>query len=313
MNDVINYLGLDINSSAESILKKIHLKRNKNSFPHFIIKFLEQEYLKTNDIRYFNELLWLFGDEPILSNTLLQHFNCNIKNRKYSFPFEKKLEYCLTLSSSKVHVDLNYFSCNKIALIGNPLHFILPYLKFKKNKINVDVINVKYHPNKKLKILFNNKIITFLFKFFFGQGYTEIVINAKNELKNFKINEQYDVGFHKLSFIIGDNVISSFNKGLINDHWGALPLFKGRSTLLYSKLFGAKKIVTNHLITNEIDAGKILLFTEINNKKDIYWGLKDRVYKSINLLCKSSFVDVDNKMGKMFYEMHPWLIKKLKK
>jgi hypothetical protein len=313
MNDVVNYFGLEKNSSADVILKKIHLKRKKNSFPKFIIEFLEKEFLKTNDVRYFNELLWICGDELILSNTLLQHFNCNMKNSKYSFPFDKNLEYCLTLSSSKVDVDVNYFSYNKIALIGNPLHFILPYLKFKKNKIKVDVINVKYHPNKTLKILFNNKTISFLFKCFFGQGYTEITINDKSELKKIKLNKQYDVGFHKLSFIIGNNLISSFSKGLINDHWGALPLFKGRSTLLYSKLFGAKKVVTNHLITKEIDAGKILLYTAINNKKDIYWGLKERVYTSIYLLCRSNFIDVDNKIGEIFYEMHPWLIKQLKK
>ena len=148
----------------------------------------------------------------------------------------------------------------------------------------------------------------------FRNSYKQVSINNKTDLKSFKLPKQYDVGFHKLSFIIRKNVISSFNKGLINDHWGKLPFLKGRSTLMYSKLFGIEPIITNHLIDKYIDSGKIICFTSLKNKNEklnIYFGLYKRIYKSILLLSSNTFKEIDNKQGVMFYEMHPWIINKL--
>ncbi|OIQ27869.1 MAG: hypothetical protein BM564_10730, partial [Bacteroidetes bacterium MedPE-SWsnd-G2] len=157
-----------------------------------------------------------------------------------------------------------------------------------------------------------NRFISILYKIIFFNDYVEIDIPSKKDLKNFKLPKFYDVGFHKLSFIIGENVTKNFKEGLVNDHWGALPLFKGRSTLHYSKLFGAKKVITNHLIEEGIDSGKILMYSSLKSKMDIYLGLKNRIFNSLNLLCQNKLLDVDNQKGYIFYEMHPWLIDKLK-
>lgn len=316
MNNIFDFFDLESDVSNELILKKIHFKRTQNVMPDFIIEFLENEYLKTNDIRFFNELLWVVNADATKLKQSIIHFNSNYINHIYNFCFDKKFEDCLKLNTTEFVLNKNDFNNKKIALIGNPIHFILPFLKFKKNKIALDVINVKYHPSKIMKILFYNKIFSLIFKLVFGKGYYEINIDNKTDLRSFKIPKKYDVGFHKLSFIIRENIISSFRLGLINDHWGALPLFKGKSTLLYSKLFGANLTITNHLINKEIDSGKILMYTNIKTKsikKEIYFGLSDRIFKSTCLLCKNKFIELDNKQGHTFYETHPWLIHKIKK
>ena len=179
----------------------------------------------------------------------------------------------------------------------------------------VDVINVKYHPNKELNRILNSPLVNLFFKLIFLGAFYQVSITSKEDLKTFKLSKQYDVGFHKLSFIIRDNIISCFNKGLINDHWGALPILKGRSTLLYSKFFGIDPIITNHLVEKDIDSGKIICFTSLKNKNnmlEIIFCLYKRIYQSILLLSSNTFKAIDNKKGNMFYEMHPWIIDKIK-
>lgn len=316
MNNIIDYLNLDNDFSSENILKRIHFKRFNHKLPIFIVDFLKNEYLKTNDIRFFNELLWVINGDLLKIKDSLKHFYFHFNNNRYDFFFEDKYKECLDQQSTDVEVNDNFFKNNSIALIGNPVHFILPFLKFKRNNISVDIINVRYHKSKLMRLIFFNRIMTFIYKLIFYNRYFEIDIASKLELSTFKITKKYDVGFHKLNFIIKDNVISAFSKGLINDHWGALPLFKGRSTLLYSKLFGATPVISNHLISHDIDAGKILMYTQLNFSKlnkQIYLDLKERIYKSINLLCNNQFLNVNNKKGYMFYEMHPWLQNQIKR
>ena len=316
MINVTDTLGLKNDAPDELILRKIHFQRVKKDFPDIVNDYLCDRYLKTNDVRFFNELLWLVKGDISKIKQSIDHFNLNFIDSKHIFCYGNNLKYCLNIYNAELAINKDNFKNKEIALIGNPVHFILPFLKFKKNNIPVDIINVKFHPNKIIGVLFFNIFFSYIFKLIFGKSYHEININKKSELNTFKIHKKYHVGFHKLNFIIKDNIISNFSLGLINDHWGALPLFKGRSTLHYSRLFGANQVITNHLINNEIDSGKVLMYTRINSsqtKKIIYLKLKDRIYNSINLLSKSCFIDVDNKLGYMFYEMHPWLIKKIKK
>ena len=56
---LFEFLDLKEGESSEKILKKIHLKRLKSELPKFVNDYLKNTYLETDDVRFFNELLWL--------------------------------------------------------------------------------------------------------------------------------------------------------------------------------------------------------------------------------------------------------------
>ena len=145
----------------------------------------------------------------------------------------------------------------------------------------------------------------------------EFKLSTSKDLKLIEMPFNYDIGFHKLNYIIPTSLYAQLKHGLINDHWGALPLFKGRSTLDYSKLFGANLIATNHFIHKKIDSGKIICYTELNPdrlNREIYLGLSDRIIKSLIMFFKEGTKEnIDNREGIVFYEMHPWLKKYIKR
>ena len=100
----------------------------------------------------------------------------------------------------------------------------------------------------------------------------------------------------------------------MNDHWAPLPLFKGRSALEYTKLFGSKLIVTNHLVTDKIDSGKIVLYSSINKLfpyLDIYLSISERIIDSIFQLSQSKFIKERHKDGIVFYKIHKWIKKQI--
>ena len=304
-----SFLGISENIDNDTLLRKIHFKRFKIEFPVNCIEEIEKKFIKTNDIRYFNELLWICDDRKKI-NKSLKMFNNHFKNGIYEH------NYSSIFSNQKYdQLNSNIISLknNEVALVGNPLFFILPYFKLLKHDIKADIIHIKYHPNK-----FLNKIFSYLspfYKIIFRSSYHKINIDNKTQINKIKLPRNYDIGFHKLSFIIKDNIISCFRKGLINDHWGALPFVKGRSTLLYSKLLGVPPIITTHLINRRIDSGKIINYYPLKKKFlkiQIILGLSYRIFDSLNLLSQMKFKGLDNEKGYIFYEMHPWLINKIK-
>ena len=310
---VINFLGIDSLQDSNLVLKKIHLKRLRSNLPDYVIAFCESQYMESSDVRFFNELLWLVDGNIDSIKQAINKFESNFENSKYNYDFIEETIGSESFMNNPV-IDKSILKSNSIALIGNPIHFIIPFYYLLSKGKKVDVINVKYHPSAKLHKILNSPLINLFFKLIFIGAFNQVSIKNKEDLKSFKLSKQYDVGFHKLSFIIRDNVISSFNKGLINDHWGVLPFLKGRSTLLYSKFFGIEPVITNHLIDKVIDSGKIICFTSLKNKNqklNIVFGLYKRIYKSILLLSSNKFKTIDNKQGKIFYEMHPWIINKI--
>tara|TARA_B100001093_G_scaffold490155_1_gene528954 strand:+ start:2657 stop:3604 length:948 start_codon:yes stop_codon:yes gene_type:complete len=310
---VSRFLGIDSLQDSNIVLKKIHLKRLKSNLPDYIIAFCASKFMESNDVRFFNELLWLVDGNIELIEQSIKKFESNFENSKYKHVFnEVKIDKELYINNPLI--DKSILKATSVALIGNPFHFIIPFYYFLAKGKKVDVINLKYHPNKVLNKVLNSSLINCLFKIIFGSSYETISISSKANLRSFKLPKRYDVGFHKLSFIIRDNIISCFNKGLINDHWGLLPFLKGRSTLLYSKLLGVDPVITNHLIDQNIDSGRILCYTSLkkrNQKFNIIFGLYKRIYNSVLLLSSNKFIEIDNKDGLIFYEMHPYLKNKL--
>lgn len=310
---VLNFLGIDSLEDMNLVLKKIHLKRLNSILPDYVVAFCADKYMESNDVRFFNELLWLVDGNIDSIKQTIKKFESNFENSKYKHDFIEGIIDSKSFMNNPA-IDKSILKSTTVALIGNPIHFIIPFYYFLTKVKKVDVINVKYHPSAKLHRILNSPLINLFFKLIFMGSYKQVSINNKDDLKIFKLPKQYDVGFHKLSFIIRDNIISSFNKGLINDHWGMLPFLKGRSTLLYSKFFGIEPVITNHLIDKDIDSGKIICFTSLKNKNqklNIVFGLYKRIYQSILLLSSNTFKAIDNKQGTIFYEMHPWIINKM--
>jgi hypothetical protein len=311
---VLNFLGIDSLEDMNLVLKKIHLKRLKSNLPDYVVAYCAAKYMESNDVRFFNELLWLVDGNIDSIKETINKFESNFENSKYNHDFSERIIDSKSFINNPA-IDKSVLKSTSIALIGNPIHFIIPFYYFLAKGKKVDVINVKYHPSAKLHKILNSPLVNLFFKLIFNGALNQVSINNKEDLKSFKLSKQYDVGFHKLSFIIRDNIISSFNKGLINDHWGILPFLKGRSSLLYSKFFGIEPIITNHLIDKGIDSGKIICFTSLKNKNqklNIVFGLYKRIYQSILLLSSNTFKAIDNKQGIIFYEMHPWIINKMK-
>jgi folate-dependent phosphoribosylglycinamide formyltransferase PurN len=314
---VLEYFQLNQLASDDLILRKIHLRRLKEEMPAFCKAYLLEVFINTHDVRFFNEYLWLNGKEGI-SKRASANFKNNIdENGHYKYCYHDELKFCLALKEDSVQLIKNNFENISVALIGSPFHFISAHKRLKRLGIQTDVVNVKYKQSKLRGLILENVLISRIYRLIFGRkNYFEINISNKQELKNIKLPRIYDIGFHKLGFIIPENLINQFSRGLINDHWGALPLFKGRSTLEYSRLFGANLVVTNHLVRPKIDSGSILCFTSLSPKgikRDIYFGLGSRIVKSLNILAAGQIKKIDNEKGKMFYEMHPRLLDHVKK
>ncbi|MFT5735784.1 MAG: hypothetical protein ACI9SG_000115 [Maribacter sp.] len=309
---VIQKLGSKLSATDDDLLRKIHFRRAKQTLHVCFASYLHQTFLKTKDIRFFNEFLWLSENKEHNTMAMLDFKSQLDENGFYTFCYEDDLKASLKAEGEIKKVVKADFENNTLCLIGSPFHFVFAYKKLSSLGVRADVVNVRYNSSKLQNLILNNKITSFLYRLIFGkENYFEIDIRNKKELKAIKLPKKYDIGFHKLGFIIAQNLIDHFRKGLINDHWGALPLFKGRSTLEYSKLFGANLVVTNHLIKAEIDAGDILCFTPLNPKRlrrDIYIGLTDRIVRAMALLASDTILAVDNTKGKMFYEMHPCLL-----
>ena len=297
--------------TADDFLKIIHFKRLRNETVSIVdIKFLCDKYLELNDVRFFNELLWLENKKYI--DLSVEHFYQLLDNKeRHKYYYGNEFKYCLNIESDNVCVKESDFENKKICLIGVPFHFLLAFRKLRKLKANVEIVNITFYSNPKINFIINNALIKLFYKIYFGsKRYKEIQVKSKSQLKLIKLEKTYDIGFHKLNFIISEDLIKKFKIGLINDHWAALPLFKGRSTIDYSRLFGAELIISNHLVHKEIDSGSIILYTKINRNKmnkSIYYGIGDRIVKSISLLSTMQVKNIDNSQGKMFYEMHPFI------
>jgi len=67
-----------------------------------------------------------------------------------------------------------------------------------------------------------------------------------------------DVGIILGARIISQSVIDSFNIGILNMHPGIIPLNRGLDNLKWAILDNLKQGVTSHLISKEIDKGKII-------------------------------------------------------
>ena len=246
--EILEDLNLDQNSSIDDIIRFLHFKRNYIECSDDLLNNLVNLYKLSKDIRLFNEILWLSKKNKKIYQKAIDFFYLSInENGTYKFFSNNNLNKKTNIKLKNRDYDINDLKDKSVCLIGNPLFFLSAYKFLISNQINVNIVNILFHPNKFLYFIFYNRLMLAFYKLFYKSHYFEIKIRKKQDLKNITLNRRYDLGFHKMNFIIKDELISCFKKGLLNDHWGQLPIFKGRSTLEYSKLFGFKLLFTNHL------------------------------------------------------------------
>jgi folate-dependent phosphoribosylglycinamide formyltransferase PurN len=135
-----------------------------------------------------------------------------------------------------------------------------------------------------------------------------------------------DLCFHKLGFIIKKGTIDGPRLGIINDHWGALPYVRGRSTIEWSLMHGIPLVATTHLVDEGIDTGRLIAMfdysraivgaSSVSEIREIIKRDADRrAVLSICRLANGEDVVVGNSptLGATFYSMHPELTRFLER
>ena len=333
-NPCINWVKVqnDLRAKApdfENILFKIHLKRKKQNseiFNRNTLKFLYDAYNCTSDIRYYNEFLWVcsFRNQNIeLKKKCDNLFLTNLNNKGYHrHGFDLSEVQSLLKKNSFGNID-SKLEGKRIGLIGVPIFFGKIHKALSNKGAKVQQIFIPKHPSKLINQLLQIKPLIKIFSLIYKNPFHYQTINYKvndpviyDKLRNL----DFDIGFHKLNFIIKPNIFNAFKTGLINDHWGLLPFIRGKSTLAYSLLLGFPIIVTTHLVEKGIDSGKLIRFYQYNIdglkkikniKSMVKKELPNRAVDSIQCAGNSDFPLFENDLSKglTFYEIHPKLYK----
>jgi hypothetical protein len=312
----------------EELLFKIHYKRNKSLTVEKkarILHFLSIGYLSTDDVRYFNEFLWFYVENNIdrtLMDGCMERFNSNL---------DKKGAHKLPGKLNHYHVDIKGHDLSqpndkiiprlRVGLIGFPPFFGTIIKGLKKEGHQVEQFFLPYHPDKYINWFLKFKLPVKILSLAAGNFYSYRTLNFdyKDERIGQVLREgNFDIGFHKLNFIIKENIFGAFRKGLLNDHWGYLPLLRGKSTIAYSVLLNIPVIPTIHFINKEIDSGPIAGYypwdyskaKSVNAVRNILRKkMPERTVSAIKLVGSIGFMPKENKKedGITFYEIHPWL------
>jgi len=313
----------------DDLLFKIHFKRNislSDSERYNVLYFLMIGYYYSKDVRYFNEFLFFFREVKKLEelwDISRSFFFTNIIDYKHTHPLVTAQDVSNFVEQAKENNPLQ--KANEpvnIGLIGNPIFFKKIQSQLKKFGYNVGTYLVKYHRNKYLNALFNFPYFWRLLRFFrIIPSYTIVKHKEENiSLHDKKSKGGITVGFHKLGFIIKNNILSQFSKGLLNDHWAVLPFVRGRSSIEYSVLFGFEVGSTIHLVTNKIDEGAIIGIYTYNTedissikhlKRKIKNDLTNRAVRAITTYISSGYKTIENNpnMGLTYYSIHPILLR----
>lgn len=326
--DLINAV---FNTSApdfEELLFRIHYKRKKTLSLEErmrILNFLFIGYSVTGDIRYFNEFLWFYveaGATKSLMDGCMKKFRSNLDSNGCHSLTGKMKEYPVDINGYDLRQVVNKHEKKlKICLIGFPPFFGTIVKQLKKEGHHVEQFFLPHHPNRHISRLLKIKTAVKVLSFLTGNfsSYRTLNYDHKDDRIGMILREQeFDIGFHKLNFIIRQNIFNAFRIGLLNDHWGYLPMLRGKSTIAYSLLLNIPVIPTIHFIEKGIDTGPIAGYCPCDyngakNVKEVRNVLRkkmpERVIAAIEFAGSKNFVQKQNRKeaGITFYEIHPWL------
>lgn len=310
---------------------QLHIKK-KDSFTPVqkvnAIRFFATAYLHTKDVRYFNEFLWFATDDessrPLL-NICIDEFYKNINAEKIHFinPLQSAHAQQLLLQNQSKPANISPDHSKRICLVGNPVFFGKIYAELTKQGFQVEQFFIPYHPNKLINFIASNPTLIKAASILAGNKYKYQTLNfapKDDRIKEILDRGNFDIGFHKLNFIIRKNIIDPFKIALLNDHWAMLPFLRGKSTIAWSVLLGFPLVSTLHFTETGIDSGPIAQFDLIDctHAKKITEirsffrkTMPARVINAVNFLSSPQFCRVSNDVekGYTYYEMHPWLLK----
>lgn len=316
-------------SSFEAIFTKIHAARRSGMGNHDrqrSLEFLHRAYDITQDVRYYNEFLWLYTASPEndkIKESCDRLFMTNLNDRNQHCHKFNSDEIQLLTKGNNRNPKINDVEGISVCLIGFPMFFGPIQLALQKWGANVSQIFIPKHPNKPINLLLQSRLLVKLISLISKNPYSYRTLRDQNDKSNIYEDlrsQNFEVGFHKLNFIIRENIFRPFKRGLINDHWGALPYLRGRSTLAYSLLLGMPIVATTHLVEKGIDTGKIINYYEYNIdelkslneiRTMVKRDLTRRAVESVQVLCSDNFQPLVNDLSKglTFYEIHPTLYK----
>ncbi len=108
-------------------------------------KFLFEVFFGGNDVRFFNEYLWLSQKDDHYLMAIL-HFKNHLKqNGYYNYCYDEAIKPCPTIEKETKSLVKEDFKNTTVGLIGTPFHFITAYFKFKKNRATTSRLS---YPNK---------------------------------------------------------------------------------------------------------------------------------------------------------------------
>lgn len=266
-----------------SDLSKIHRERQNGTVQDVMIEECYLAYRETLDIRFYNEYLWMTAPDVYrgsLSN--YQFIGCS----KFPEHTNKKLESRIIKRDS---LRPNLFIAESL------FHLVQCYFLLGKNLGKIRFIYI----TSQLNLL--DKVMLIALKGVEVYKWEEFMEG----------NEKFAIGFHKIRKILPQAFIDKFSMGVINDHWGELPYFRGRSTRKWHALFDRELVITTHLTTKGIDRGDIIGKYRYPFLREvaIHLFLWKRVADSIRLLSEGIVTLNDKDLGKDFYEMHPLIWK----
>lgn len=333
----IKWLLTNSHKSLEDLLFRIHFKRNKlltKQQRTRLLHFLSLAYLNTNDVRYLNEFLFFYQENIddkkylfLMSDLFYSNINSNNCHRCAMFD-KQEVEEFIQDGEKKANKARNKSldQSLRIGLMGSPTFFKKIKNNLNKKGLNIFCYFIPFHPDKKIRFLLKNRILFSLFCLtkrinfkFLRLDYHHKDPRIEDRLKN----EKLDIGFHKLGFIIKNNIINSFKYGLINDHWAALPYIRGLSSIEYSLLLDIPVVATCHLIEESVDSGNIISFYKYYDIKEKKYSKisqirqlirKEREFRAIDSIdlmsrTKKTIMPNNPNKGLMFYSIHPSLKK----
>ena len=318
---------------SDRLLLRLHYKRTAildDRVRNKILRFVTIGYLNSDDVRYFNEFLWFSPrGTPKYFEVNKYHFrNCVGETCRHSFPLAAVDEVCEWINSHTA-ACIAIGNCQypmKVATLGpHPL-----FRKFCRN-LGIEFGDVlRFHFPRSTtglrKLLIGTtptaKVLQKLF--YSGKNFHDVESDPKDphvldELQQY----EPDLAVHRLGFIIRKNLIAAFRIGILNDHWGALPFVRGRSTPEFSLLFGFPSVSTVHLVDSGVDTGPIVNYYPVNIKRGAsIKGIKRRLSRTkenryvdaVRLIAQTQPNELAERLvlnehhaGLQYFTMHPIL------
>ncbi len=319
-------------ASVDEILRKLHFRRERAFDSRAITnirRFLLAGYSMTCDARYLNELLWFARDrgkglDRQVRELAVALFADNTdQSGRHVFPHASQEVLTRDIKSfcDKSNA-LETSPCHglRVGLLGSPSFFV----QIRKQLIELGAdprcYLVRHHSDRLPRALLRSKML--LQAYLTAKGarfpFEDLGFDPASPAIGAALRrDKIEVCYHKLGFIIKKGTIDGPRLGIINDHWGALPYVRGRSTIEWSLFHGIPMAVTTHLVDEGIDTGRLLAMfdysraiagmTKVSQVRRVV--KEDAVRRAILSICRlanaaNPVVPNPSSVGATFYSMH---------